>query len=220
MKEDCQLPPTEWTGCYVYLVLSDTLQKQRPLFVTGNSWRSHLADKVSLKRLHFVFISNFSNLWIWLKKLIANKIYKKIKTKKCKLKKFKFKKKRSKQKIDPFALLNKSLRKRNADRNGEDSSTSSPPGRWGLRCCHSRGSGQTEVASDCPCQKVTGVDAGCSGKCTAETGEESCSADPGPASILMCFFSFEKPFMLYCGTWLLQEMKGGLAVIVFMDQPC
>ena len=84
--------------------------------MTGNSRRSPLADKIALKRRRLLFISflfqTLPDLSILLKKLIASKIYKKIKTKKCKLKKFKFKKKKEANKIDPFALLNKSLRKR------------------------------------------------------------------------------------------------------------
>lgn len=62
-KEDCQLLPTEWTGCYVYLALSDTLQRQRGHYC----YRSFTEKPLSRRDLsqkeasfHFVFISDSS----------------------------------------------------------------------------------------------------------------------------------------------------------------
>lgn len=50
-------------------------------------------------------------------------------------------------------------------------------------------SGQAEAAKLPSLPKVTGVDARCSGKRAADRGGKLL-ADPGPASILMCFFIF------------------------------
>lgn len=51
-------------------------------------------------------------------------------------------------------------------------------------------SGQAEAAKLPSLPKVTGVDARCSGKCAADMRGGKLLADPGPASILMCFFIF------------------------------
>lgn len=53
-----------------------------------------------------------------------------------------------------------------------------------------RCSWQAKAATLLSLPKVTGVVARCSGKCVADMRGGKLLADPGPASILMCFFIF------------------------------